>query len=461
MAHGDKPNDRTASYYNPQVKVKAKDGQLVFRVRGTYGGDKSDYNGRKDAQTAALSTVKILLNSVVSDKDAEWMTADISDFYITKGNTLTRPEYMWIPLKTLPEDVIVKYNLRALQHNGKVMVRIDSAIYGLKQAGRISQERLIKHLAEHGYIQCPNTPCIFKHIERLGVIRQLYRLTVDWKGEQYIGMTIALDRPANTLTTSMPAIYIPPVYGSRKQQKSIHDTSAAIVSPERKKRIQRIVGKLLYYARAVDPTMLTAINKVASSQATPTEAVERAANRLLQYAKQYPNASIVFHASDMILYAHSDASYLSETQARSRAGAVFYLGMQIADNNSFNGSVDSISSIIPSIVSSAAEAEYGGLFYAAQTCASMRVILEDMGYPQLKTRIYCDNKCAVGIATGETKQRLSKAFDMKFHWLRDRVQQGQFETVWAKGSTNLADIFTKALSVAKHLLLRSKYVHDN
>jgi hypothetical protein len=36
-------------------------------------------------------------------------------------------------------------------------------MYGLPQAGRLSQIRLIEHLARHGYTQCPNTPCLFRH----------------------------------------------------------------------------------------------------------------------------------------------------------------------------------------------------------------------------------------------------------------------------------------------------------
>jgi hypothetical protein len=111
IKHTSKPRGSQASYYNPQVKVKIKDGEHFYRVRGTYGGDKLLYNGEKDAQTAALTTVKLLLNSVVSE-GADWMTADISDFYLEKGNKLPYPEYMWINLNVLPENIIEKYNLR-------------------------------------------------------------------------------------------------------------------------------------------------------------------------------------------------------------------------------------------------------------------------------------------------------------------------------------------------------------
>ena len=119
--------------------------------------------------------------------------------------------------------------------------------------------------------------------------------------------------------------------------------------------------------------MLTALNKIGSAQAQPTEAVEKAVNRFLQYAATWPNAILVYHASDMRLVAHSDASYLSETRSRSRAGGLLYL----SNNNDskpalVNGAIDCISSIIPSVVSSAFEAEYAALFITAQAAAGIR-----------------------------------------------------------------------------------------
>ena len=77
-----KPTDRLASYYNPQVRVKVKDNVVKRRVRGTYGGNLSDYQGETAAFTADLTTVKLLLNATVSEEGARFMTLDITDFYL-------------------------------------------------------------------------------------------------------------------------------------------------------------------------------------------------------------------------------------------------------------------------------------------------------------------------------------------------------------------------------------------
>jgi hypothetical protein len=63
--------------------------------------------------------------------------------------------------------------------------------------------------------------------------------------------------------------------------------------------------------------MLVALSTIAAEQAKVTSNTAKAVIKLLNYAATHPNATIRYHASDMILYAHSDASYLSSPKARS------------------------------------------------------------------------------------------------------------------------------------------------
>ena len=84
------------------------------------------------------------------------MTLDIKDFYL--GTSLGESEFMRIPLKFIPADLQQKYNLKAIQSHDCVIMRIDKPIYGLKQAGILSQDRLIAQLVKHGYRQCHLLP---------------------------------------------------------------------------------------------------------------------------------------------------------------------------------------------------------------------------------------------------------------------------------------------------------------
>jgi hypothetical protein len=71
--------------------------------------------------------------------------------------------------------------------------------------------------------------------------------------------------------------------------------------------IQKITGSVLYYSRAVDPTVLMALNDIAPEQTAATEKTKTAAGQLLDYLATHPDAKIRFQASDMILHIHSDA----------------------------------------------------------------------------------------------------------------------------------------------------------
>jgi hypothetical protein len=83
----------------------------------------------------------------------------------------------------------------------------------------------------------------------------------------------------------------------------------------------------------------------------------------------------------------------------------------------------------------------------------LREIARALGYPQKATRLKTDNKCADGLANGTAKLSKSKAMDMRFHWIRDRVKQGHFEVSWMSGEDNIADFFTKALPASVHMRL--------
>jgi hypothetical protein len=80
--------------------------------------------------------------------------------------------------------------------------------------------------------------------------------------------------------------------------------------------------------------------------------------KLLNYCSTNLEAKLRYHASNMILNVHSDASYLSECEAKSRAGGFFYLGSNIESKNKLtNGAILIISTILKHVMSSAAEAE--------------------------------------------------------------------------------------------------------
>ena len=130
-----------------------------------------------------------------------------------------------------------------------------------------------------------------------------------------------------------PSPYTPPDYGKKCQMTNIDLTTT--ITPTEKKELQQATGKFLYYGRAIDDTMLHALNCLSTQVNNGTERTKKALTHFLDYCYDNPDAVKLYVASDMILFIDSDAAYLVEPEAKSRAGGFFYLGNK--DGKLING----------------------------------------------------------------------------------------------------------------------------
>jgi hypothetical protein len=107
-----------------------------------------------------------------------------------------------------------------------------------------------------------------------------------------------------------------------------------------------------------------ALSSIVIEQSKGKTNATKKAKQLLDYLATYPDATIRFQALDMILNIHSDASYLSESEACSHACGHFFMGWSPNDGNpiQLNGAFFTLCAILSFVVSSAAEAELGALF---------------------------------------------------------------------------------------------------
>jgi hypothetical protein len=361
------PKDRKITYgkivcdYKPHKKEKE-------RVRLTVGGDRLDYSGDVATSTADITTFKILINSTLSTKDAAMMIMDIKNYYL--GTPLPRFEYMKMFLSRFPEEIVQKYNLNALAVDGWMYIEIRRGMYGLKQAGLLANQLLQTRLAPFGYYPVRHTPGLWlhhtrpisftlvvvnfavkyvgkQHAEHLrNALLKTYELTTDWAGTVYSGITLKWDYKNRTCDISMPGYvsnllrkfqheapkhpqhtpsrYVTPVYGADTQYVTKYETPP--LTAQQCLTIQKVTGSVLYYARDVDTTVLMPRNDIATEQTKATEKTQAATNQLLDYLATHPDATIRYHASDMILHIHSDASYLSVSNARSRLVGLCFLG---------------------------------------------------------------------------------------------------------------------------------------
>lgn len=473
-----------------------------IRVRMTIGGNLISYDGTTSTKAAEMPTVKIFINSILSTPHAKFMTGDLKDFYL---NTAKMPEkdfaYMRLPINIIPPQILQTYH--NLIHKDHLYVEVSKGIYGLPQAGKLANDQLIRHLAPYGYAPCPITPGLWKHDTRdisfllvvddfgikytdrrdaehlLSALQDAYKVSIDWDGERYCGLILKWDYNKRTCDISMPGYieralerfdhpkpkrpqdnpfkYLAPEYGAKTQYAIEADTSEEL-DEKGKKRIQEILGTLLYYGRAVDPTILVTISHLSTQQAKPTINTMTAVNQLLDYCSTHPNAVSRFHASDMVLHVESDASYLSEAKAKSRYAGYHYLSVDPHGTNvmypPLNAPVLVSANIIKETVASAAEAELAALFHNGQDALPLLHALEEIGHPQPPTPIQTDNSTAAGLANDTVKQKRSKAMEMRYFWIADKVEQNVFNVYWNQGKTNRADYYSKQHPTKAHREIR-------
>ena len=110
--------------------------------------------------------------------------------------------------------------------------------------------------------------------------------------------------------------YLPePKSYSAKAQAPLPKDNSKPLDKNGIRQIQPIVGSILYYARAVDMTVLMTLSSVASEQMTATEKTQKRCLQLQDYLASNSEAKVRYRASDMIMNIHSDASYLLELGA--------------------------------------------------------------------------------------------------------------------------------------------------
>ena len=140
----------------------------------TVGGNLLDFTGNLSAPRASVTTENCVFNIMESTPGARCLLEYIKHFYL--NNILPEPEFMRIPLKINPQEIIDTYDLKALvDDQGWIYMQIKKGMYGLKQAGIITKQYLVKHMAPFGYHPVKHTPSLWVHNSK----KKLFNLVVD------------------------------------------------------------------------------------------------------------------------------------------------------------------------------------------------------------------------------------------------------------------------------------------
>ena len=295
--------------YRPQKTEKNKSRLVV-------GGDRLMCLFDVITPTCDLPTIKILWNYVLSTPGDMFFTLYLENFYI--GTPMALAQYMRLPIKIIPQEIIDIYNLNDIVEDGWVYVKIVKGMYGLPEAVKKSNDLFKKLLDEAGYYPIQFTTEMWRHVWRpitftlvvddfgikfegdihanhlVKTLIKRYNVTTDWKGGLFVVIKLKWDYKKLTLYIRIPT-FIPtalhkyqhpkPTKPQHVPVKAVHIQYGAKIQVEKKdkspgisesiiKLIQDVVGTFACYGRAVDPKMAATLRSIASRQSKATENLE-------------------------------------------------------------------------------------------------------------------------------------------------------------------------------------------
>ncbi|KAJ9548153.1 hypothetical protein OSB04_020696 [Centaurea solstitialis] len=198
-----------------------------------------------------------------------------------------------------------------------------------------------------------------------------------------------------------------------------------------------MIGSLLYLT-ASRPDIMYATCLCARYQADPKESHRKAVKRIFRYLKGTPNLALWYPMdSGFDLTAFSDSDFAGcKLDRKSTTGGCHLLGGKLVSWTSKKQN---------SMSTSTAEVEY----VAPRSCCAqvlwMRNQLLDYGFQLSKIPIYCDNTSAIAITNNPVLHSKTKHIEIRYHFIRDHVMNGDVELHFITTEYQLADLFTKPL----------------
>ncbi|GJR90609.1 retrovirus-related pol polyprotein from transposon TNT 1-94 [Tanacetum coccineum] len=198
-----------------------------------------------------------------------------------------------------------------------------------------------------------------------------------------------------------------------------------------------MIGSLMYLTSS-RPDLNHVVCLCARYQAKPTEKHLQAVKRIFRYLNGTINMGLWYSKdTDMSLTAYADADHAGcQDTRRSTSGSAQFLGDKLVSWSSKKQKSTAISST---------EAEYISLSGCCSQILWMRSQLTDYGFQFNKIPLYCDNKSAIALCCNNVQHSRAKHIDIRYHFIKEQVENGIVELYFVWTEYQLADIFTKPL----------------
>jgi hypothetical protein len=478
---------------------KDLEGNLAkLKARLVAGGHmvEAEYLGDISSPTAKTDSV-LLLFALAARKSWKLSCKDIAGAYL---NTKLKPgdeHYMRLG----PEETAAVIAERPewkpfVRKDGTMIVELIGGLYGLPQAARLWYEMLKASLEKLGYKKSKVDDCMFiKFNERddISVIlihvddimhvfskqyfddelndalsKEYGKLTLQ-DGDQgiYVGIEYRFDRANKAVNLSMHK-YIRQLLTDYNVSKTsdapctmnLMDHSDGDNTPCSPKKFMSLVMALYFVAARVRPDILFVVNHLSTRSQSCTNKDYADAFRVLKYLNKTKESNLYIKPGGTRLHFYVDASFNIHADGRSHSGFVFSLG---GDKPSLglDGAVSCGTSVQRFITVSSTEAEMAAVFYLHQLFEFYTIVMDELkvssGKPIL---VMQDNQAAIINYEKGFKGR-TKPVNLRYHYIRELVEEGKIQLVKVDTKDMIADPLTKPFySKPDHIRLLQRLLND-
>ena len=378
---------------------------------------------------------------------------------------------------TLDEDIYMEqppgYIKKGEEH---LVCKLKRSLYGLKQSSRCWNTVFKQYMESINFKQCTADPCIFVtgeeadltivavYVDDLIVIAKTpetikkikeslaarFKIKDLGKLHYCLGISIQHDEERGSLWMDQRQ-YIQLLlkrYGlsQAKTATTPADINVKLVKndgvskPVNPLNYQSMVGSLLYAAITTRPDIAQAVGAVSKFNSCPTEAHLTAVKRIFRYLKGTIDLCIKYERlADNRLVGFSDADWAGDlTDRHSTTGNLFMMS---------GAAIDWISKKQPVVALSTTEAEYVALSAATQEAVWLSRLLTDIkAPPKAPILIKEDNQGTIAVARNPVSHNRTKHIDIKFHYVREALEDGIIDLTYCPTEQTTADMLTKPLA---------------
>ncbi|XP_042448038.1 secreted RxLR effector protein 161-like [Zingiber officinale] len=210
---------------------------------------------------------------------------------------------------------------------------------------------------------------------------------------------------------------------------------------------QQLVGSLIYLT-LTQPDISYAVSVISQYMQNPKKSHLKAARRILRYAKSTIDYGLLYKRNEGCkLVGYCDADYAGDCDTRrSTTGYVFKLG---------SGTLSCCSKRQPTVSLPTTEAECRAAAMAAQESTWLIQLMNNLHQlVDYTIPVYCDNQSTIHLAENPVFHTRTKHVEVHYHFIREKVLQGEIEMRQISTDDQVADVFTKSLSTNKFKMFR-------